>query len=233
MSNKPGLLSRIWRLTAAKIRGFRYRGQPERIVAMGYDEMAGDYGNWALTHERHDRDKYTNLLIETVPKGAELLELGCGPGDPTTKTLAQHYQVTANDISQGCLDLAKKNAPSANFILSDMTELNFDASSFDAVVAYYAFHHIPRDRYEPLIQNISRWLRPGGTFMAAFYPYDVDNLVTDDWHGATMYWSSYDEQQTLSLVTDPGFEIIAQSKESAIEDGRETTFLWVIARKAG
>ena len=232
MSNRPGLIRRVSRQTAAWIRGLRYRSEPERIVAMGYDEMAGDYGNWALTHEREDRDKYTALLMQNLPDGSELLELGCGPGDPTTKTLAQRYKVTANDISEGCLELAKKNAPSAKFILSDMTALSFDDNSFDAVVAYYAFHHIPRDRYEPLIKNISKWLRPGGIFMAAFYPYDVEHLVTEDWHGSTMFWSSFDENTSLQLLGNSGLEVIEQSKESAIEDGKETTFLWVICRKS-
>ena len=102
---------------------------------------------------------------------------------------------------------------------------------FRRLVAYYAFHHIPRDRYVPLLNSISNWLRPNGIFMAAFYPYDVENLVTEDWHGATMYWSSYNEEQTRKRVTDNGFEILEESKESAIEDGKETTFLWVIARK--
>lgn len=220
------------RKAAATLRGLRYRNQPERIVALGYNEMAGDYGSWTLRHERADRDKYTQLLMDNLPAGSDLLELGCGPGDPTTKTLAQNFNVTANDISEGCLELARKNAPGANFILSDMTELSFDANSFDAVVAYYAFHHVPRDRYAPLINDIHRWLRPGGIFMAAMYPYDVDNLVTEDWHGATMYWSSFDEDKTLELIRSPGFEILQQSKESEVEDGKETTFLWFIARKA-
>lgn len=224
-------VKRLARRIGTVAREFRYRNEPEKIVALGYDEMAGDYGNWALRHERHDRDTYTNLLFENLPDGSDLLELGCGPGDPTTKALASRYNVTANDISESCLELAKKNAPSANFILSDMTELEFAADSFDAVVAYYAFHHVPRDRYAPLINDISNWLRPGGVFMAAFYPYDVDNLVTEDWHGSTMYWSSFDEKQTLQIIADAGLTVVTQSMESAVEDGRETTFLWVICRK--
>jgi ubiquinone/menaquinone biosynthesis C-methylase UbiE len=231
MNNSPGRISRLTRRIAAAIRGFRYRKEPENIVAMGYDEMAGNYGSWALQHERPDRDKYTALLMEHLPEGSELLELGCGPGDPTTKTLAQKYTVTANDISASCLDLARKNAPGATFVQGDMTTLDFGDNSFDAVVAYYAFHHIPRDRYEPLLDNIAKWLRPNGIFMAAFYPYDVEHLVTEDWHGSTMFWSSFGEEQSLELITRPGLEILEQSKESAVEEGKETTFLWVIAKK--
>jgi hypothetical protein len=91
---------------------------------------------------------------------------------------------------------------------------------------------VPRDRYESLLQNIARWLKPRGVFMAAMYPYDVDNLVTEDWHGSTMYWSSFDEVRTIELVTSAGLKIIEQSKESAIENGKETTFLWLLAAKA-
>jgi ubiquinone/menaquinone biosynthesis C-methylase UbiE len=231
MANILGKLRNLTRKLSAKVRGRKFRDEPERIVAMGYDEMAGDYGNWALRHEREDRDKYTDLLFQNVPAGAELLEMGCGPGDPTTKALAQRYKVTANDISESCLNLARKNAPSAKFILSDLTDLEFPADSFDAVVAYYVFHHVPRDEYAAVINKVYQWLRPGGIFMAALYPYDVEHLVTEDWHGSTMYWSSFDEQTTLELIGKPGFSIIEQSKESAIEDGKETTFLWVIARK--
>ena len=222
---------RLARRLSTTMRSIRYRNQPEKIVAMGYDEMAGDNGNWTLRHERPDREKYTQLLMSNLPEGSALLELGCGPGAPTTKMLAERYDVTANDISESCLALARENAPSANLILSDMTSLEFPAESFDAVVAYYSFHHIPRDRYEPLLNNIGRWLRPGGIFMAAMYPYDMENLITDDWHGSTMYWSSFDEDKTLQLVKGAGLTIIEQSTESAIEDGKETTFLWLIAKK--
>ena len=233
MNTTPGRITRLTRRIATAIRGFRFRKQPENIVAMGYNEMASNYGSWALKHERPDRDKYTSMLMEQLAAGSEVLELGCGPGDPTTKTLAQKYAVTANDISESCLNLARQNAPNAKFILSDMTTLDLPANSFDAIVAYYAFHHIPRDRYEPLLENISKWLRPNGIFMAAFYPYDVEHLVTEDWHGSTMFWSSFDENTSLDLITKPGLEIVTQSKESAIEEGKETTFLWVMARKPG
>ncbi|MDP7092996.1 MAG: class I SAM-dependent methyltransferase [Gammaproteobacteria bacterium] len=231
MPSMRNIAKRAIRQAAASLRGMRYRGEPEKLVEKGYDEMAADYGNWTLHHQRPDRAKYTELLMQNLPEGANLLELGCGPGDPTTKTLAQRYNVTANDISEACLAIAHENAPNATFIKSDMTSLEFPANSFDAVVAFYSFHHVPRERYEPLLQNIANWLKPGGVFMAAMYPYDVDNLVTGDWHGSTMYWSSFDEARTIELVTSAGLKIIEQSKESAIEDGKETTFLWLLAAR--
>lgn len=218
------------RLGGAK-RSLRPRNKPEEIVAQGYNEMAGNYGAWAVRHARADRDKYTQRLLETLPPGAAVLELGCGPGEPTTRLLAKRFRVTANDISASCLELARNNAPTAEFVEGDMTTLQLPADSFDGVVAYYAFHHVPRTRYAPLLKSISTWLRGGGIFMAAFYPYDIDDVITDDWHGATMYWSSFDAEQTRALISDAGLELVSESFESAVEDGKETTFLWIIARK--
>ncbi|MEC9375132.1 MAG: class I SAM-dependent methyltransferase [Pseudomonadota bacterium] len=219
----------LW--TEAKLKHFLYRSKPEKIVSKGYDKMAADYGQWTLNHKRPDREKYTKLLIDRVANGSRVLELGCGPGDPTTKKLAEYYDVTANDISESCLALARKNAPNAKFILADMTEIDFEGEYFDAIVSYYAFHHIPRDRYKPLLGKIHKWLKPNGYFMAAMYPYDVENLITENWHGSTMYWSSYNKEETIDLIESMNFKILNKSMESAIEDNKETTFLWVFAEK--
>jgi len=218
--------------TKASFLLWRYRNDPAKIVELGYNQMAGDYGSWTVEHERPDRSKYTQLIIDNLTEGADVLELGCGPGEPTTRTLSQHFKVTANDISSGCLELAAKNAPTATLIQSDMTSLEFEPDSFDAVVAFYSFHHVPRDRYQPLLNDIGRWLRPGGKFVSAMYPYDVDNLVTTEgWHGSNMYWSSFGEEKTLELIRNAGLNILDTAKESAVESGKETTFLWVIAEK--
>ena len=205
---------------------------PAKIVEQGYNQMAADYGQWTLNHARPDRSKYTQLIIEQLKPGADLLELGCGPGEPTTRTLAEHFKVTANDISSSCLELAAKHAPSATLIQSDMTSLSFDPNSFDAVVAFYSFHHVPRERYQPLLNDIAKWLRPGGKFVSAMFPYDVDNLVTTEgWHGSNMYWSSYGEEKTLELIANAGLNVLSTSRESAVESGKETTFLWVVAER--
>ena len=210
----------------------QHQDDPAKIVAQGYDQMAADYGQWTLSHERPDRSKYTQLIIDQLNAGSDVLELGCGPGEPTTRTLAEHFNVTANDISKSCLELAAKHAPSATLIESDMTSLSFDPDTFDAVVAFYSFHHVPRERYQPLLNDIAKWLRPGGKFVSAMYPYDVENLVTTEgWHGSNMYWSSYGKEKTLELIGNAGLNVISTSMESAVESGKETTFLWVVAER--
>ncbi len=232
----PSLLGPYLRSLRSKAKAKKlleqHKADPAKIVEQGYDQMAADYGQWTLNHARPDRGKYTQLIIDQLKPGADLLELGCGPGEPTTRTLSEHFNVTANDISESCLKLARQHAPTATLIQSDMTWLEFEPDSFDAVVAFYSFHHVPRERYQPLLNDIARWLRPGGKFVSAMFPYDVDDLVTTEgWHGSNMYWSSYGEEKTLELISNAGLNVLSTSLESAVEADKETTFLWVVAER--
>jgi hypothetical protein len=62
---------------------------PKRLVAQGYDIIADRYTIWAQRVRAEERARYTQLLHETLPTHATVLELGCGAGLPTTRTLAQ------------------------------------------------------------------------------------------------------------------------------------------------
>ncbi len=96
---------------------------PKRIVADGYDWMAERHEEWASHVRMEERAKYTAVLLEELPVGAEVLELGCGSGMPTTRELAERFTVTAVDISARQLALAQQHVPIAKYLHVDMTIL--------------------------------------------------------------------------------------------------------------
>jgi trans-aconitate methyltransferase len=59
------------------------------------------------------------MLLERLPSGADLLDLGCGAGLPTTARLAQRFTVTGVDISPRQIERARINVPDATFINAD------------------------------------------------------------------------------------------------------------------
>ncbi|MBD3303918.1 methyltransferase domain-containing protein [Candidatus Woesearchaeota archaeon] len=62
--------------------------------------------------------KMFNLFCKSLPKNACVLDLGCGPGVPITKELVKRgFKVTAVDISDTMISLAKKNVPKALYML--------------------------------------------------------------------------------------------------------------------
>jgi hypothetical protein len=46
-----------------------------------------------------------------------------------------------------------------------------------------------------------------------------------------MYWSSYDAQTNLNLVSKAGFTLVETEILSDDEDGEPVPFLWILAQK--
>ena len=204
---------------------------PKRLVAQGYDAIAERYTVWAQQVRAEERTHYTHLLHELLPARATLLELGCGAGLPTTRTLAQHSRVTGVDISAQQLARARRHVPTARFIQADMTRLTFTRASFDAVVAFCALMHVPREDHAALLRAIATWVRPGSWFLATLGLGDLAAGFEPNWLGAPMYWSSFDKSTSLHLLRDAGFAAVRACEETAEEEGVPVTFLSVLARK--
>lgn len=204
---------------------------PKQIVAQGYDRLAERHTEWAGRIRRGERGRYTSVLLERLPAGAEVLELGCGAGIPTTRQLAQRFRVTGVDISPRQVALAQQNVPTAEFICADMTQLDFPPGSFDAVAAFYSIIHVPRQEQPKLLLDIATWLRPGGLLVATMGASSTEADFAEDWLGVPMYWSGFDSQTNKRLVEEAGLRIVSAREETAEEFDEPVTFLWVIAQK--
>src|SRR5438270_356408 len=115
---------------------------PKQIVAQGYDAIAGRHAEWASHTRTDERERYTAILLNALPPGARVLELGCGVGVPTTRQLTHRFAVTGVDISAQHIALARRNVPAATFVQADMAALDFPPASFDAVAAVERVPHV-------------------------------------------------------------------------------------------
>ncbi len=203
---------------------------PKRIVADGYDAMAERYLAWSDLRPSKARLHYLALSLELIASGSRVLELGCGAGIPMTAALARDRDVTGVDISATQLAIARRHVPGATFIQADMTSLSFEPGSFDAVVAFYALTHVPRDERLPLLERIRSWLRPGGVFLASMGADDVPGEVEGDWLGVDMYFSHFGAKANRRLVERAGLVIDRTDLVVEPEDRHDARFLWVVAR---
>src|SRR5205085_11596163 len=89
------------------------RGEPpEEVVRRGYDAIADRYAEWAASFESPAM-RWVDALLERLPEGSEVLELGCGGGDPATRALAARHRVLGVDISEQQLERARRLVPQA------------------------------------------------------------------------------------------------------------------------
>jgi cyclopropane fatty-acyl-phospholipid synthase-like methyltransferase len=204
---------------------------PKQIVAAGYDEIAETYLAWSALAPSPQRMQQLHRLLELLPPGTDVLELGCGAGIPVTQALAERGNVIGIDISTEQLMLAERHVPDAQLIHADMVALDFDAETFDAVVAFYALTHVPRDEHAGLLERIAGWLRPGGLLFATLGAHDSPDMVQPDWLGTSMFFSHYDAETNCDMVRRAGFELLDATLVVEEEDDEAVEFLWVTARK--
>jgi SAM-dependent methyltransferase len=208
------------------------KGDPKQIVARGYDAIALRYAAWAATLGAPTM-RYVRELDRRLPNGADVLELGCGRGVPATRELAKRHRVTGVDISAAQIALARHHVPEATFVHADMTELDLPPESFHGVVALFSILHVPRDEQGELLERIGDWLRQGGLFLATLGVGGSPGSVEEDWLGAPMYSSSWDEDTYRELLGAAGLELVVDRIETQVEHERPVAFLWVLGEKPG
>ena len=182
---------------------------PKAIVRDGYDTVSYRYRGDLEDDTCRVYIEWLAELESRIPDGSSVLDLGCDCGVPVSQRLALRHQVTGVDISPVQIERARGNVPSARFQCADMTQVEFEADSFDAIVAFYLLIHVPVEEQYALLERAKSWLRPGGYLMATLGAREWTG-EEDDWlgSGATMYWSHADEATYLRWLARLGLDIV-------------------------
>lgn len=99
-----------------------------------------------------------------LPKGAKVLDLGCGSGIFTHLLSGQGFKAEGLDISPKLLELARRNYPAVPFIEGDVEALPYEDESVDGLLLSGLVHHLPDP--QRCASEAFRVLRKGGRFMA-------------------------------------------------------------------
>ncbi|RKS09142.1 methyltransferase family protein [Nocardiopsis sp. Huas11] len=178
----------------------------ERGQASAYDHI-GEHYDEAFPH-KDIQVKSTRALIDRLPRGARVLDVGCGTGVPTAQSLTEAgLSVTGVDISPVMLDIARRNVPEAEFAQVDLVDLSPEQwGTYDAVVAYFALLHLPRAHVPHALSILRSMLEPDGWFMLSMVEADVDDLPIP-FLGHHVRVTGYFRDDLRGLLTEAGFTI--------------------------
>jgi 2-polyprenyl-3-methyl-5-hydroxy-6-metoxy-1,4-benzoquinol methylase len=109
-------------------------------------------------------DRYNNWIFEQILPylGNEVLEIGCGNGNFTQFLAQQCLQVTAIDINQEYVSLAKERLQGkagVEILVADVNKMQWE-KSFDTVIMLDVLEHIEDDIQ--LLRQLKEGIKPNG-----------------------------------------------------------------------
>ena len=143
-----------------------------------YSQMSRSQNGLGSAGEWHELQK---LLPDFT--GKTVLDLGCGYGWHCKYALEHGAaSVLGTDISQKMLETAvsRNFDDRIEYRCAAMEDLRFEDHSFDVVLSSLAFHYV-KD-FVPLVQSISRWLKPGGCLVFSVEHPVFTSYGTQDWY---------------------------------------------------
>lgn len=199
------------------------------IVRTGYDRIGHRYRDWS--HDSPVRLRWVQRLLAELMPGSLVVDLGCGPGEPATRMLAEHHRVMGVDGSLVQLRLAQVAVPEAVLVQADIARLALRPGSLDAVASFYALGHVPSNQHAALFTAIASWLRPGGLLLTSA-PLSPGDGTEADWLGVPMFFGGIGEGATRQAVSAAGLEVETwQVVEEDEGDAQLVSFLWLVARR--
>ena len=203
------------------------------MISTPYDKIAQAFG--AARVRLHPKEvEYLAALLAPLSSPGTILDLGCGTGHPIATFLAGYgHHIVGVDGSSAMLAIARERLPEHRWIHAYMETVQFD-EVFDAVVCWDSLFHLPRRHHPTVIQNIHRWLKPGGRVMVSSGGIvDGESGFTDTMFGREFYYDSLPPEQMKPLMEETGFDLIISEMCDQPDGGRNRgRWATVGARKA-
>ena len=161
---------------------------------------------WHSSRTSFAARKYVDLVISQLRPGSKVLDLGCGTGVPIAQYLIDNgFRVVGIDQSARMLEIARRVVPDAELHQVDMCDLNL-SERFDAVIAWDSIFHVERVNHRIIFQKIHGLLEPRGLLLLSAGG-SGDEGFTSEMFGHTFFYSGYEPEELVALLSDEGFEI--------------------------
>ena len=111
------------------------------------------------------------------------------------------YEVKGIDLSEKLLEIARKNAPKAEFYLMDMRNLAFPSDYFDGIWACASFLHIPKKDSRKTLDEFYRVLKPNGLlYLSVKEGYGEGFVKSAQYGNEERYFAFYNSKELRELV---------------------------------
>lgn len=160
-----------------------------------------------------DLDLYNgtyDFICNSITKAnAQLLEIGCGPGNITKYLLTRRpdFHIYGIDIAPNMIELAQKNNPGATFSVMDTRHISELKTTFDGIVCGFCLPYLSETDCVNLISDSYHLLNDNGLIYISFVEGDPnDSGFQTGSSGDRVYFHYHDLDNLKRLLMDQNFE---------------------------
>ncbi|MCG6902695.1 MAG: class I SAM-dependent methyltransferase [Rhodobacter sp.] len=171
------------------------------------DQTIGVYDAQVATYNdvvANSSDPQLAVFLAGLPDGAEVLDLGCGPGHCAAQMRDLGFRVTATDASREMAGFAHETF---GLDVQVQTFADLDAvAAFDGVWASFSLLHAPKAEMPAHLAAIHRALRPGGLLWLG-----LKTGTGESRDRIGRFYAYYSDTEISGLLADAGFTVTGRT----------------------
>ena len=149
---------------------------------------------------------YLDAVTSHLRRGAAILDLGCGTGDPMASYLTEcGFSVTGVDAAPAMIAICKERYPKGTWIEADMRSLALPFR-FAAILAWDSFFHLSQDEQRAMFPIFQRHIAPNGVLLFTSGPRADEHIGT--MYGENLFHASLSPDEYRKLLARSGFNVL-------------------------
>jgi SAM-dependent methyltransferase len=190
-----------------------------------YDGLAGWFD--ATRGKGLMEREYLDAVLERLPAGGSLLDLGCGSGEPLAGFfIRKGFKLTGVDGAPGMIAMCRERFPDMEWLVGDMRGLAL-GRRFDAVMVWDSFFHLSKEDQRAMFPVFAAHLHKGGLLL--FTSGSAEGETSGEMEGREFSYSSLSSQEYERLLAANGLKVLLHKVEDP-DCGKHT--VWLAERKA-
>ena len=154
---------------------------------------------------------YLDAVAARLERGASVLDLGCGSGEPIARWFIEHgYDLSGVDAAPAMIALCRQRFPRTTWIEADMRTLAL-SRRFDAIIAWDSFFHLDQDEQRMMFPIFERHIATGGILLFTSGPREDAHFGT--MYGEELFHASLSPEEYRTLLAASGFGVLRFTPE--------------------
>ncbi len=193
----------------------------EKLTVNSYNRNARE---WINTHSDVNFHLKNLAQFKKHLPGGKILEIGCAGGRDAKMLIEAGYDYVGTDITEGFIEVARKNLPQAKFYQRSVYDLQFPDNKFDGFWASATLLHIPKSRIGEALKELHRVTRKNGVGFISLKQGMEQKVIRDDKGDMSRFFSFYFPRVFNKILKNNGFEILKIRKQK----DQKTNTIWLI-----